>query len=50
MIPAGRVVSVILRPGGQAAARAVERIPDNARIFTSAGKPGGAAATATRRD
>lgn len=50
VIPAGRVVSIILRPGGQAATRAVERIPDAGRIFTAAGAPGGAAATATRRD
>jgi hypothetical protein len=50
IIPAGRVVSVILHPGGQAARRAVDRAPDDSRIFTRAGEPGGAASNATRRD
>jgi hypothetical protein len=50
VIPAGRVVSVILRPGGQAARKAVERIPEPGRIFTRAGEPGGAAVGGDRRD
>jgi hypothetical protein len=49
VIPAGRVVSVILHPGGQAARRAVERIPEPGRIFTSAGELGGAATSGARR-
>lgn len=51
VIPAGRVVRVILHPGGQAALRAAQRAPAADRIFSADGSaPGGAAADAGRRD
>lgn len=50
IIPAGRVISAILYPGGAAAVRAVEKLPDDSRIFTRAGEPGGTARTAGTRD
>jgi hypothetical protein len=50
VIPAGRIVSVVLFPGGAAAVRAVEKLPDDSRIFTRAGDIGGAGTTPAARD
>jgi hypothetical protein len=50
VIPAGRIVRVILFPGGASARKAVDREPERARIFTASGAPGGAAADPSRRD
>ena len=38
IIPAGRAVRIRLRPGGQAARKAVRKLPDSARIFTDRGE------------
>jgi hypothetical protein len=50
VIPAGRIVRVILYPGGASAVKAVDREPDRARIFTAQGGQGGAASDVSRRD
>jgi hypothetical protein len=51
VIPAGRMVRVILYPGGRAALKAAAGEPEARRIFCATGEPnGGAAADATRRD
>jgi hypothetical protein len=50
VIPAGRIVRVILYPGGASALKAVDREPDRARIFTASGGQGGAASDVSRRD
>lgn len=50
VIPAGRIVRVILYPGGASALKAVAREPDRARIFTPEGGQGGAATDLSRRD
>jgi hypothetical protein len=41
VIPAGRPVRVRLRPGGQAALRAVGKMDDDDRIYLADGDPGG---------
>lgn len=48
VIPAGRIVRVILHPGGRAALAAAQAAP--ASIFTPSGGEGSAAADARRRD
>lgn len=50
VIPAGRAVRVRIRPGGQAALRAVKRLPDSARIYSDSGAPAGRWADPNRRD
>jgi hypothetical protein len=42
VVPAGRLVSVRVMPGGQAARRAVATLPDSRRIFRPDGTHGGA--------
>lgn len=44
IIPAGRVVAIMALPGGQAARRAVERMPAGRRIFNPDGSHAGASA------
>lgn len=40
VIPAGRAVRFLSKPGGQAAVNAAARIPASRRIFTADGEPG----------
>ena len=49
IIPAGRAVRIISRPGGPAADRAVQRLPADARIFAGAAQ-GPRATDSTGRD
>lgn len=42
VVPAGRLVSIMALPGGQAALRAVQRMPDRERIFADDGSQAGA--------
>lgn len=50
VIPRGRAVRIMIRPGGQAAVRAVKRLPDARRIYDDAGSPAGRWADPTARD
>jgi len=51
IIPAGRLVRARLRPGGQAARRAVQRKPLSARVYDDAGeRTGGRWSDPARRD
>lgn len=50
VIPAGRMVSVRVRPGGAQPRRAVARLPEIDRIYAGSGKPAGRHAEAAGRD
>jgi hypothetical protein len=50
VIPAGRAVRIMVQPGGQAAMKAVKRLPDSRRIFDDQGDPAGRWADPNARD
>lgn len=50
ILPAGRAVRIRVRTGGQAATRAVRKMPEGARIYTDDGHPGGRWAYSGDRD
>lgn len=50
VIPAGRAVRVRVRPGGQAARRAVQQLGDADRIYDDAGRPAGRWSDPSLRD
>jgi hypothetical protein len=50
VIPAGRAVRIMVNPGGQAAMKAVKRLPDSRRIYEDSGAPGGRWADPAARD
>ena len=50
VIPAGRLVTVRLRPGGLAAVNAVRKLGDEERIYDDAGNPAGKHAEPGARD
>ena len=50
VIPRGRAIRVVSKPGGAAALRAVGKMPDSRRIFDDAGAPAGRFAFPEERD
>lgn len=50
VIPAGRAVRIVSRPGGQAAARAAGNLPADRRIITPGGEPGARWSSLNDRD
>ena len=50
IIPAGRAIRVRINAGGQAAQRAVDRLPDSERIYDDRGQPAGRWADPANRD
>lgn len=50
VLPAGRAVRVMVQPGGQAAMRAVKRLPDSRRIYDDQGNPAARWADPNGRD
>ena len=50
VLPAGRAVRIMVQPGGQAAMRAVRRLPDSMRIYDDGGSPAGRWADPAGRD
>jgi hypothetical protein len=50
VIPAGRAVRIMVQPGGQAAMRAVKRLPDSRRIWDDTGEPAARWADPALRD
>jgi hypothetical protein len=50
IIPAGRAVRIRTRPGGDAAMKAVKKMPDQKRIYADDGSPAGRWADPTERD
>jgi hypothetical protein len=50
IIPAGRIVRIRLLPGGEAARRAVRRLPDSRRIYTDRGDQAARSADIANRD
>jgi hypothetical protein len=50
VIPAGRAVRIMVNPGGQAAMRAVKRLPDSRRIYDNTGNTAGRWADPAARD
>ena len=50
VIPAGRAVRIMVNSGGQAAMRAVKKLPDERRIYDDGGDPAGRWADPNARD
>jgi len=50
VIPAGRAVRIMVNPGGQAAMKAVKRLPDSRRIYDDTGNTAGRWADPAARD
>lgn len=50
IIPAGRAIRIVSKPGGAAAMKAVKKMPDSARIYDDGGNPAGRFAYIADRD